>query len=108
MAAKLFVGNLPWNTTDEDLQTIFSEAGKVASANVIKDKFTGRSRGFGFVEMGSDEDTEAAKKLNGKEFGGRAITVNEARPMGDRPERPRRDFGGEGRRGRRDFGRDSY
>lgn len=112
MAAKLFVGNLPWNTGDEELQSLFSEAGQVTSANVIKDKFTGRSRGFGFVEMGSDADTEAAKKLNGKEIEGRAITVNEARPMGDRPERPRRDFGGGGGRGGRgggrDFGRDSY
>lgn len=113
MAAKLFVGNLPWSTGDEELQAMFSEAGQVTSANVIKDKFTGRSRGFGFVEMGTDEATEAAKKLNGKEIEGRAITVNEARPMGDRPERPRRDFGG-GRGGngggRRDFGggRDSY
>jgi len=114
MAAKLFVGNLPWGAGDEELKALFSEAGQVVSANVIKDKFTGRSRGFGFVEMGSDEDTEAAKKLNGKEIEGRAITVNEARPMGDRPERPRRDFGGGGNRGggRRDFGggggRDSY
>jgi len=109
MAAKLFVGNLPWSTGDEELQAMFSEAGQVTSANVIKDKFTGRSRGFGFVEMASDEATEAAKKLNGKEIEGRAITVNEARPMGDRPERPRRDFGGGNRGGgRRDFGRDSY
>ena len=113
MAAKLFVGNLPWTTGDEELKELFSEAGTVSSASVIKDKFTGRSRGFGFVEMADDAGTEAAKQLNGKEIEGRAMTVNEARPMGDRP--PRRDFGGgrggdRGGRGGggRDFGRDSY
>ena len=109
MAARLFVGNLPWSTTDEDLQSLFAEAGTVTSASVVKDKFTGRSRGFGFVEMSSDAETEAALKLNGKDIEGRALTVNEARPMSERSERPRRDFGGGGRGGRRDFGnRDSY
>lgn len=88
MAKKLFVGNLPYSTTDADLKNMFAAAGTVESAVVIMDKMTGRSKGFGFVEMSSDEEaTNAINSLNGKDMDGRAITVNEARPMTERPPR---------------------
>jgi len=94
MAKKLYVGGLPYATTDAELKDAFSQAGSVVSAVVIMDKMTGRSKGFGFVEMSSDEEAQKAiDTLNGKDFGGRNITVNEARPMEDRP---RRDFRGGG------------
>ena len=81
MAKKLFVGSLPYATTSEELEKLFSEAGKVESANVITDKMSGRSRGFGFVEMATDEEAAAAiEKLNGREVNGRNIVVSEARP----------------------------
>ena len=80
MAKKLFVGNLSWGTNDASLQTLFSTVGTVSSAQVITDRYTGKSRGFGFVEMSSDEEAEKAKnELNGKDLDGRQITVNEAR-----------------------------
>jgi RNA recognition motif-containing protein len=80
MAKKLFVGNLSWGTNDGSLQTLFSSVGTVVSAQVITDRYTGKSRGFGFVEMSSDEEAEKAKtELNGKDLDGRQITVNEAR-----------------------------
>jgi len=89
---KLFVGGLPFSTTDEGLSEIFSAHGTVSYAKVITDRDTGRSKGFGFVEFESDDEGKAAEKaLNGTELEGRTITVNEARP---REERPRRDFGG--------------
>ena len=89
---KLFVGGLPFSTTDEELQELFAAHGTVASATVIKDRETNRSKGFGFVEFESDEEGKAAEKaLHNSDLGGRTITVNEARP---REERPRRDFGG--------------
>jgi RNA recognition motif-containing protein len=82
MSTKLFVGSLPYSTTEEELREIFSEVGEVASARVITDKITGRSRGFGFVEMTNDADANTAiETLNGKDVGGRAIMVSEARPM---------------------------
>lgn len=82
MAKKLFVGNLPYNTTDEDLKNHFSAAGEVTSASVITDKFSGRSKGFGFVEMADDASSDKAIEMfNGKEMSGRPLTVNEARPM---------------------------
>jgi len=91
---KLFVGGLPFSLTDEELQEAFAKHGTVASAVIIKDRDTGRSKGFGFVEFEKDEEGKAAEKeLNGTELGGRSITVNEARP---REERPRRDFNGGG------------
>ena len=94
---KLFVGGLPYSTTSEELQELFAQHGTVASATVVTDRETGRSKGFGFVEYESDDEGKAAETaLNGKEFGGRTITVSEARPKEDRP---RRDFGGGGGNG---------
>ncbi len=91
---KLFVGGLPFSTTDDELADAFSQFGTVASAKVITDRDTGRSKGFGFVEFENDDEGKAAEAgMNGKELGGRTVTVNEARP---REERPRRDFGGGG------------
>jgi len=81
MAKKLYVGNLPYQTTDEDLSQAFGAHGSVTSATVIMDKFSGRSKGFGFVEMASDDEAQAAiDAMNGQDFGGRNIVVNEARP----------------------------
>ena len=103
MAKKLFVGSLPWSTTSDDLQQLFSQHGAVTSATVVMDKMTGRSRGFGFVEFENDAEAEAAiAALNGSDLDGRQITVNEARPMEDRP--PRRSFGGGGGGGRGGYG----
>ena len=97
MSKKLFVGSLAWGTTDDELNAHFAQCGTVASAKVITDRDTGRSKGFGFVEFNDDNEADAAiEKLNGSDLGGRQITVNEARP---REERPRRDFGGDNRGG---------
>lgn len=94
MAKRLFVGSLPYSVTDQQLAEIFSAAGTVESANVIMDKFSGRSKGFGFVEMSSDEEAnKAVSELNGKEVDGRAIVVNEARPREERPMGGNRDRG---------------
>lgn len=105
MAKRLFVGGLPWATTDADLSSYFSKVGTVASASVITDRATGRSKGFGFVEMSSDEEAEKAiKELNGSTMGDRTIVVNEARPMEKREDRG--GYGGDrGRRQGRDEGR---
>ena len=85
MAKKLYVGKLSYNTTDSDLRTMFEEFGSVESVQVIMDRDTGRSKGFAFVEMSSDQEAQAAiSALNGKEVDGRTITVNEARPREDR------------------------
>ena len=82
MAVKLFVGSLAYSATDDDLANFFAEAGTVASAKVIMDRETNRSRGFGFVEMSSDDEAKAAiDKLNGKELNGRAVMISEARPQ---------------------------
>jgi len=87
MATKLFVGNLPYATTGDDLRAAFAKAGKVVDANVVSDKATGRSRGFGFVEMGSEEDAKkAVEELNGSELDGRKIFVSEARPQAPREQ----------------------
>ena len=95
MAKKLYVGNLSYGTTDSDLRSMCEEFGSVESAQVIMDRETGRSKGFGFVEMGSQQEAEAAiKALNGKDMDGRALTVNEAKPREDRGGRS----GGGGRR----------
>jgi RNA recognition motif-containing protein len=94
MATKLFVGSLAWATTDDSLKDFFAAAGTVVSASVIMDRETNRSKGFGFVEMSSDEEAKAAvDQLNGKDLDGRAIVVSEARP---REERPRGGGGGGG------------
>jgi cold-inducible RNA-binding protein len=85
VAKNLYVGNLSYDATDSDLQKMFEEFGTVGTAKVIKDRETGRPRGFGFVEMLSDQEAQAAiSALNGKEVGGRALTVNEAKPREDR------------------------
>ncbi|HYN85366.1 MAG TPA: RNA-binding protein, partial [Pyrinomonadaceae bacterium] len=103
MSMKLYVGNLSFKTSSEDLQQLFSAAGTVESASVVEDRETGRSRGFGFVEMASREEGEAAiQQFNGKEFGGRNLTVNEARPREDRGGGGgggRGGYGGGGNRG---------
>jgi len=88
MATKLYVGGLPYSTTQDALQAAFAAAGTVTSATIIVDKMTGRSKGFGFVEMSSDEEAQKAIEMfNGKDFEGRNLTVNEARPMTPRPPR---------------------
>ncbi len=115
MSMKLYVGNLSFQTTNEDLQSLFEQAGTVESVNVIEDRETGRSRGFGFVEMASNEEGQKAiEQFNGKEFNGRNLNVNEARPREDRGNRGggggRGGFGGNrggGGGGRRDFGGNS-
>ena len=93
----VYVGNLPYNTSSDDLREMFEAFGEVTSANVISDRDSGRSKGFGFVEMSDDAQAqEAIEKLNGTEMDGRTVTVNEARP---REDRPRGGGGGGGRRG---------
>ena len=97
MGSKLYVGNLSYGTTGSDLEQLFSQHGTVNSAEVISDRETGRSKGFGFVQMGSDEEAQAAiAALNGQEHDGRQLTVNEAKPGEDRP---RGGGGGGGGRG---------
>ena len=86
MATKLYVGGLSYSTTQDGLKDYFSQAGAVATAIIINDKMSGRSKGFGFVEMSSDEEAQKAIEMfDGKEFEGRTLTVNEARPMEERP-----------------------
>ncbi len=88
MGKKLYVGNLPYSANDQTLSQMFSQCGQVASAQVIMDRDTGRSKGFGFVEMSSDaEASSAIQQLNGKDCDGRALTVNEARPQAPRENR---------------------
>jgi RNA recognition motif-containing protein len=90
MAKKLYVGGLSYQTTDDSLRAAFAQAGTVVSAVVIKDKFSGQSKGFGFVEMSTEEEAQAGINMwDGKELDGRTVKVNEAKPMEDRP--PRRD-----------------
>jgi cold-inducible RNA-binding protein len=82
MSTKLYVGNLPYQTTESDLQTLFEGAGTVASINVVRDRATGQARGFAFVEMGDAESARSAiQQLDRHEYGGRSLTVNEAKPM---------------------------
>lgn len=76
----LYVGNLPWNTTAEELGEFFSQYGEISSSRIITDRETGRSRGFGFIEVGEEDAERMAEELNGKNFGGRPLTVNEAKP----------------------------
>jgi cold-inducible RNA-binding protein len=101
MSMKLYVGNLAFSTSSQDLQTLFAQAGTVESASVVEDRDTGRSRGFGFVEMATKEEGDAAiNQFNGKEVGGRALKVNEAKPREPRSGGGGRGgFGGGGGRG---------
>jgi len=102
MGKKLYVGNLTYGVTDGDLQTMFAAHGTVQSAQVIMDRDTGRSKGFGFVEMGSDQEAQAAiAAMNGKELDGRALTVNEARPKTEGGGGGRGGYGGGRGGGRR-------
>jgi cold-inducible RNA-binding protein len=104
MATKLYVGNLPFQTTSDELRDHFAQAGNVESASVVEDRMTGRSRGFGFVEMATPEEANAAiEQLNGKDFGGRNLTVNEARPRTDRGPGGG-GYGGGGNRGGGGYG----
>ena len=97
MGSKLYVGNLSYNTSSSELEQLFAQHGTVQSAEIIQDRDTGRSKGFGFVQMGSDEEAQAAiAALNGQDLDGRALTVNEAKP---REDRPRGGGGGGGGRG---------
>src|SRR5262245_51492214 len=105
MGKRLYVGNLSYSVDSSALQDMFSAHGSVTSAEVISDRMTGRSKGFGFVEMGTDEEAQAAiSALNGKENGGRTLTVNEAKPREDRP----RGGGGGGGYGGGGGGRGGY
>jgi cold-inducible RNA-binding protein len=92
MSKKIFVGNLSFNTTEGDLDGLFGQVGPVESVAIITDRTTGRSKGFGFVEMSNEDADKAIAKLNGTDLGGRALTVNEARPM------VKKEFGGGGSR----------
>ncbi len=99
MGSKLYVGGLPYSATQAELTDLFSAHGTVQTVNVIMDKYTGQSKGFGFVEMSSSEEAQnAISALNSTEFGGRTLTVNEARPQA--PRSGGRDFGGSNRRSR--------
>jgi len=101
MGKKIYVGNLPYTATDDTLRQLFAEIGTVESAQVIMDRYSGRSKGFGFVEMSNDTEAgEAISRLNGKDLEGRALTVNEARPM----EKREGGRGGGERGGRGGFG----
>jgi hypothetical protein len=103
MGKKLYVGNLPYSVRDGDLEQAFGQFGSVTSAKVMMERDTGRSKGFGFVEMGSDEEAQSAiNGMNGQPLGGRSVVVNEARPMEERP--PRSGGGGFGGGGRREGG----
>ena len=105
MGNKLYVGNLPYTVRDEDLQQAFSAYGSVNSAKVMMDRETGRSKGFGFVEMGSDAEAQSAiEGMNGQSLGGRSLVVNEARPMEARPPRTGGGGFGGGRSGGGGFG----
>jgi RNA recognition motif-containing protein len=113
MGTRLYVGNLSFNTTEGDLQRHFEQAGTVVDCTLIVDKFTSRSKGFGFVEMGSQEDADnAINMFNGQDMDGRPLTVNEARPREDRGGGGggggRRDYGGGGGGGGRGGRRDRY
>jgi RNA recognition motif-containing protein len=100
MTMKLYVGNLSFSTSSQELQELFAQAGTVESASVVEDRDTGRSRGFGFVEMSrKEEGTAAIEQFNGKEINGRSLTVNEARPRENRGGGGGRGFGGGGGRG---------
>ena len=107
MAKKLYVGNLAFSVTDEELQQAFASFGTIASARVVMDRMSGRSKGFGFVELEDDQMADdAINKMNGQTIGGRPIRVSEAKPQEDRPRREGSGggYGGQGRGGNRDGG----
>jgi RNA recognition motif-containing protein len=108
MGKRIYVGNLSYQTTENDLTNLFEQVGQVESVNIITDRDTGRSKGFGFVEMGNEDADKAIAQFNGAEMGGRAITVNEARPREERSGggggRGRGGYGGGGGGGGRDRG----
>ena len=110
MGKRLYVGNLPFSATDESLMQMFQQAGQVESARVITDRDTGRKKGFGFVEMSTEQEAaDAITKFNGADFEGRSVTVNEARPMAPREGGGGgRGFGGGGDRGKRGGGRQGW
>jgi cold-inducible RNA-binding protein len=105
MAKKIFVGNLSFQTTETDLTDLFSQYGAVESVSIITDRDTGRSKGFGFVAMNDDNAEKAISALNGTQLNGRALTVNEARPMVKKEFGGRQQSGGGGGRGRGGYGR---
>jgi len=98
MAKSLFVGNLPWSVTEEELKAKFEEHVPVIAVRIITDKFSNRSKGFGFVEVNDDDMEKAISAMNGQKIGDREIAVNEARPKRERSDRPRRGGGGFGSR----------
>lgn len=103
----IYVGNLPFTMTDADLSSLFSRFGEVSNARIVQDKFSGRSKGFGFVEMSDDSAKAAISELDGTEHNGRPLKVNEAKPREERPQGsrpPRRDYGGNRDGGNRDYG----
>jgi RNA recognition motif-containing protein len=112
MGSKIYVGGLPYSTSEQELSDLFAQYGGVQSAKVITDKYTGQSRGFGFVEMGSDAEAKAAiEALNGTELGGRSLTVNEAKPQAPRTggfDGGNRGGGGRGGGGNRGGGGDRW
>jgi len=99
MAKRIYVGGLPYSATEQDLENLFASFGTVTSVTVVTDRYTGQAKGFGFVEMETDDQADAAiRSLNGTQMGGRELTVNEARPREDRP-RNSGGYGGGGNRG---------
>lgn len=105
----LFVGNMNFQTTEDELRALFAPFGQVTRVHIAKDRDTGRARGFAFVEMPNDDEaSKAMEALNGKEVGGRALKVNEARPKGEGGRGPERGGGGRGGGGRGGGGRDKY
>jgi len=101
MSKRIYVGNLSYQTTEDDISNLFGQIGEVESANIITDRDTGRSKGFGFVEMGNEDADKAIAQLNGSELNGRSITVNEARPREDRGGNRGGGYGRGGGRGGR-------
>ena len=112
MSKRIYVGNLSYQTTENDLTNLFEQAGQVESVNIITDRDTGRSKGFGFVEMGAEDADKAIAQFNGMEVNGRSLTVNEARPREERSGGNRGGgrggYGGGGGRGRGGFGGNRY
>ena len=106
MGNRLYVANLSYQTSESELEEIFQQCGAVSSVQIVMDRDTNRSRGFGFITMGSDAEAQAAiDKLNGQDLGGRQLRVSEARPREERPPQQKRSFGGGGDRGDRGGGR---